>query len=414
MKRYIFLTTSIRQIGGAQLYIARKIEFLNKLGWKADVFYYNSGNIKIPILKQFEKNCIDKLGLPFSFFKKRQKDMIARCILGGEKDTIIIESHTINLSFWGEYLASKVEAKHLCYLLSEDFSAIDKEMQSFFHFKLSQNLLFGISNKSISLLLPEIQESDKHCLLAVGCTSNNVEDYDDSRLHNMPSADFNILSIGRLEKSYISSMIDSVVNFANNNKKHINVIVVGDSADPSITNRIVEKIQSNELTNCIFLGYTFPIPKKLFTIADVCISSAGSCCVAYNEGIPTISIDSLDYAAIGLYGLTTKNTIYRDKEQEPQIQVEVFLKKILIDREFDSIISESKMEFKSSKQVDYSKHLQVIEKLSELNYYNINNIPRSFKASGFRLVSSIFGVSLSINLYKAALSVIRCIYTCKK
>ena len=52
---YIFLTSSVVSVGGAQLYISRKVDHLLSLGWEVHVFSVRHGEIVIENLKQYEQ-----------------------------------------------------------------------------------------------------------------------------------------------------------------------------------------------------------------------------------------------------------------------------------------------------------------------------------------------------------------------
>ena len=70
MKKYVFLTTSIRNVGGAQLYISRKLDYLKENGWDVDVFFYNDGKVVIPNLECFKDNCVNELSCNFNWISK--------------------------------------------------------------------------------------------------------------------------------------------------------------------------------------------------------------------------------------------------------------------------------------------------------------------------------------------------------
>ena len=57
----MFITNSIRNMGGAQMYIRNKVVFLKQHGWAPTVFFFNAGDVLIPELKEFINNRIPEL-----------------------------------------------------------------------------------------------------------------------------------------------------------------------------------------------------------------------------------------------------------------------------------------------------------------------------------------------------------------
>ena len=401
MKKYVFLTTSIRNVGGAQLYISRKLDYLKENGWDVDVFFYNDGKVVIPNLECFKDNCVNELSCNFNWISKSKKKKICTKVIDLRFDQIILESHTVELSLWGEFFAQYAQCRHISYLLSEQFPKIDSYRERLFHFKLQNNLLFGITKRSIYFFLGE-QEKTKGCFLpAIGCASNNVEDINDHRLNGLIRADYNILSLGRLEKPYINNMIENVKEFAKLHlDKTINLLLIGDSASEEITSKVLENIRSSQNINCIFWGYTFPIPRKVFDYVDVSIGTAGCTTLTKNEGIPTIAIDGNDYDAIGVLGYTTNNCLFRN-EHEPRIKIIDLLKDILESKNY----SRKKRDNYKIEKLDYSSHQAIIDSKFKFVPYDMK-MRKSMKDWLLFVVIYVFGLNF-INRLRNVIKVLR-------
>ena len=354
MNHYIFLTTSIRNVGGAQLYIAKKQEWLESIGWKVSVFYYNKGRIVIDALKKHEGNFIDELSQNVYVLSSKQLDTVLTRILPIHYDKVIIESHLLSLCFWGEIIAYKANGMNLCYPLCEVFPKLKKYERDYFASRLDNNLLFGISEISVSMLLGESEQTKNRQLLAIGCCADNVADisYDLTSL----TGNQTIISIGRQDKPYVPFVINEICDFISRHaKKSYNVILIGDSADKALLDTYIEKLSAYGNVSVICTGYIFPIPRCLFKKADVAIASSGSVVVANHEGVPTIVIDANDFQAIGVFKQTTCNTLYR--EFEPLQKVCNLLEDILDKNKFKKVTIADI----PHNHLDYSDHLRIID-----------------------------------------------------
>lgn len=385
MNHYIFLTTTIRNVGGAQLYIARKQEWLESIGWNVSVFYYNRGNVVIEALKKHSNNFIDELSENVYALSSKQVFAVVSKIIPENCEKMIIESHLVNLCLWGEVIANYANGMNLCYLLCEDFPKLRKYERDYLLSRLDHNLLFGITNNSIPMLLGEFGKTKNRGLLAVGCSANNVDNiaYDLTSLTNSQT----ILCIGRLDKPYVPSIIFELCEFAASHANNdYNVILLGDSADRTIANTFVEQLSVYKNINVICTGYLFPIPRCIFTKSDVAIASSGSVTVSSNEGIPTIAIDANDFQAIGIFKHTTNHSIYRDFE--PQQRVCDLLEDVLVYKKYPKKIVSNSLHT----VLDYSNHLQIINSYQEgLVYKKIKKRP--LIAYPFFIMVQIFGIS---------------------
>jgi len=117
-----------------------------------------------------------------------------------DSDSIIVESHTIDLACWGELLASKLKATHLVFLLHEEFNVLPNDLYKYFEFKHFQRRLAGITKRSLIELfepykqLQEIESFSLHaiCYAPVLNVGNNI-------LDSLKKHDINLGCITRLE-----------------------------------------------------------------------------------------------------------------------------------------------------------------------------------------------------------------------
>lgn len=387
-KRYIFLTPSIVNIGGAELYVSRKANFLREQGWDVSVVSYREGVVKISNLIGELDNTCRELAIPFLFTTKKIKKGVIDFFSTFKAKELIIESHTINLALWGEYLAKELSSKNICYLLSENYPNLSRGLLDFLKNKMDQKQLYGITENTIPMILGMTDYPYDTKLIAVGCSNSIVEDFESNIGEDIHKADYTIVSLGRLDKPYILSMVESVAKFAESHRdKKINIIVIGDNASLEEKKKIKLILDGPTNLTPYILGEMFPIPNALFKIVDVAIGSAGSALVCEEQGLPTIVIDALDFFAIGILGKTTKSLIYR--KDEPKIEIVDLLEQVLIEKKY---VKERRIIVNAL--IDYSKHLSVLEVPFNFKYYNVNSLPISIKDAKWKFFLTLFGARL--------------------
>lgn len=381
MKFYIFLTTSIARVGGAQLYIARKANFLIEDGWEVMILHYAPGEIMIDFNKQIKTRLKYELAFTPSLFSKKRVDKILDAIANycvGTDSEVVIESHTINLALWGEVLAPKIKGKHLIYLLSEKFPALNNETINYLKFKYDINSLFGITPVSLKQIFT-IEGNELAYLNAIGCSNNNVDDVPNDLMDNYKKSDWNILSIGRLDKEYIVPVFQSLANYADFHKdKHISLILVGGAYRKHNHKRAVSIFKRCRNVSIVDVGYSWPIPLSCFHNSDLTIASSGSAMIAESVGSPVIVIDGNDYMPIGIYGRTTNSFVFR-KSDEPPIELSSLLDDVLISKKYVNNIR-----YENEKELDYSSHMNVLNNIPT-EYYPMSKILR-LGASKFKRV----------------------------
>ena len=125
MKKYIILTGSIIDVGGSQLYSKNKKKYLEEKGWDVSIYSFQRGQILIDELKGCSNNIIHNLKFsPNLFSAKIKKKVIDEIIWEKNYEEVVVESHSINLSLWGEMIAQKVNGKHVIVLVDETFEKL--------------------------------------------------------------------------------------------------------------------------------------------------------------------------------------------------------------------------------------------------------------------------------------------------
>lgn len=358
MKCYIIFTPELGNMGGAQMYTSNKTAYLKRNGWDVQVFYYKKGgDIKLTELLPYKDNYIKDFRSAFYYVPKWYMAKLAKYIKEKTKDAdeIVIETHLVELAYWGEALAKLIGARHICNFLEEQIDPLTDDKAAYFEYKLHRWELMNSSVGSQKRLFKGYykQENEAYANSVKFVCSNVVSS--EPLLVDFAKSDFTILTIGRLDKPYVEPMTERICDFASRfPSKTMNVVYVGGSPDGELEKSIPESFNHLRNVNVYMLGYTFPVPKALLDLSDVGIASANSILVTANHNIPTICLDINDYCALGVYGYTTKNKFLR--QTEPKEDVSNLLEDILVNHKYPkkeslSIDDESEIEFK--KQLDY-------------------------------------------------------------
>lgn len=399
---YVFLRNMIGDLGGGQLYMARKSDYLRSRGWDVHAFYFTEKDVLIPELNVFSGNRIPELGMPFSIFSNRQRRRIAEFILRecGNPTSITIESYNFNSALWGEYIASVAGGKHVSFLLEEEYVGLTPQIEDFMRFKLSQKLLYGITDHNIPSIIPEASP-EQTFLSAEGCCRVNILDYDCPALEKIRQADFSILTVTRLDKPYVVDMFREIVAFAlGHPDKTIGFIILGDTADAERKKMLLSILSEAPNLKVSELGYVFPMPWKMFDVADVFVGCSGSALDANTTGLPVITVDANDFSAIGILSETTDNYLYRSSD-EPPLRIRDLVEKIFSERisyreRHDRISSDGS---RLRPTLDYSKHQAILDMDTPSHFWDTSQVrPRSMRDRAYSAAYSVLGSRLTDRL----------------
>ena len=302
-KIYIFVTYNILEIGGTQMYIAGKANYLQKRGWKVYVFFTGSrkGKAGVPFLTQYLQTGggMEFFTTPPYKLKNYEQEfclneMLQRLnLVSGEEYDIIIESHDDKFSYWAELLAARIGARHIfscCNELYRSTPTISKTYEDnldFFYFKWKRNEIFGrdaafksLFNGYKNVTAPLIE------IPWTGREMDAIQDVD-FPIEKIEKLDWNICHFGRTKKEYVPFVIEGVGELARRHPdKKINFIMIGDVGSRQ---SLLEKTLGN-LPNVLVtpLGDMAPVPRILFSKVDVVCAISQSARFTANEGILTI------------------------------------------------------------------------------------------------------------------------------
>lgn len=398
-KLYIMLSNGIVGMGGGQMYTKNKAVYMKSLGYDVQIYSGHQGIVLIKDLMEYQKY-IDPIFLSSPLVYK--KSTVNR-ITQGVKDKasnykeIIIESGIAHMALWGEIFAKELNCKHMVHLLDERNDLLVPESYlDFYWFKHSRRELSGITANSLKMLFRNnVNINDSNSYWLPSYCQNVVSEEQSGQYEEFPIADYNLCTIGRLDKPYVLEAAKAYVRLANKRKDICwNFIFIG-GADENKTAEIKSAFEGIENAHAVMLGYVYPIPNSLLNRMDLFISSAGSAGVSYSADKRTITIDSVDLKAIGVLGYTTFKRLNRD--DEPKVEIDELIEKVL----FTDYLTH--FSYKENIKVDGEKllrqHIDFMEASTQKKeYYPVWNLQSQGKEKVKKIIATIIGDKLYIKL----------------
>lgn len=406
MKKYVFFTYSVVDIGGSLQYIYNKIKYIKNKGY--DVYVFSSrhetdtSKLIIKSFSEYLDTIYPEIDTNINYFSKSQRkkflNKIKKDIDYQPDDEIIIESHDINTAIWGELFAKEVNGKNFCYFLQEQFKFTRKQ-QEFSYFKFKRHECTGIKEKSLSLLFKGFSDDDfSGCHLSARCS--NVTDNIPSPIEiDKSKYDIVIGTIGRLLKPFVYPTLERIAEFIDSHKdKNFYLLLIG-YANKEDVDKIYNLFFVRENATVNITGAMYPISKDLIKSADVFFASAGSTRVSASEGVPTIAISSESYTANGVIAYTTNESVY-DEPTPHNNDIGYWLEEIL----FKDFTSTHEIVFKQDVNTDedifktYDEHLHYLDNSSkEKEYYDLSKLMVK-KYAPVRAFNTLFGYNATVKL----------------
>lgn len=303
MKKYLLFVNNISDIGGAELYILRKSNYLNKKGFEVYIISGKAKDIKFEKLLNYKFIEIKEMLFPPTlFFKKKDKiiNEILKFIDYREKDEILIESHQVNPALWAEMLAEKVETTNLIYCITP-FKPKRKIHKSFYNKKLLSNELLGCNESYIRDSFGIIYNNN---YFNIPFDRNEIEIVAPHKKKNS-DYDLRILTISRIEKGYIKQSILDLINFSKlNSKVRIKYDLILSEDKGKEYDQLAKIIKNNEQGNLIInlKGPVAKLTSDLFEGYTIFIGMGTAILNAVSMGLPSLVVDYRNNKYYGFFG----------------------------------------------------------------------------------------------------------------
>ena len=322
---YVFITYSMSEIGGTQMYTAGKAKYLHTLGWQVYIFSAGTGKSAIPDLDNYTKRCqgMDFIYRPPYKMKAYEREyflnmMLSQLgILDSKACEIIVESQDDRQSYWAEIFAAVLGARHFFVTCNEIYRPTDTfpyktygDNLDFFYFKWKRNEIIGENNSFVKLFNGYKNVTEP--LVEIPFTvreQDPIQDVD-FPIEKIQKLDWNICYIGRAIKDYVPYVIEGVGELARRYPdKRIHFMMIGNAE--SRMNLLKQTFQNCPNVFMTLLGDMVPIPRILFTKIDVCCAISQSARFIANEDVLTICATMEDETRTpGVLGYDTEERVF--------------------------------------------------------------------------------------------------------
>lgn len=368
---YIFLQNEIGNVGGGQLYVMRKMEYLRKHGWMPMVCFFLDNEVIIEPLKVYAGNFIREMQIPYASHTNQSRSRgigkmlsaiaVAAGIDGGLSNTgdvtggkiddtikgkdikrlrdaveeVVIESYSCLTLLWGEALAAElqrvgVRVRPLIYNIIESFPIYSPAERRLLEFKIEKEQLRTIYGDLAARKLPSADAVRIDMQGGIN-EGENVADVACEALEYENRACFTMMFLGRLDKPITSPIFRNVAEFcAAHPEAEFEMIVLGGASKRGMEQRILAPLQRVGNLRVHVAGSVYPVPRRAMRLADVMIGNSGSVAECFREGVRCVVVDGRDCEGIGLYAEDTDSFVLR-KDNEPRIPISKLIERVYKD-----------------------------------------------------------------------------------
>ena len=314
MKKYVLFVNSISKIGGAQLYILRKVKYLETNGFKVYVVAGMAEDIRFTEFYEHEFIEVKEIIMPPNLFCKDEISDILERILAfihyKEQDEIFIESHQVYPAMWAEIFAQKVNRVNLVYCITP-FHVNGYIIREFYHKKLRSDELLGCNESYI----PEtFGNGFKNNYLNIPFDPNEIEKVSnqDTVLGKdnvsdvaLESRDISILTISRIQKTYIAQSIIDLSDFCkkypDTSVKYNLVLSENNGSEYDKLKILIDKVKPNNL-DIELNGPVLKLTDTIFKGYDLFIGMGTAVLNAVSMGLPSLVVDYRNNRYYGFFG----------------------------------------------------------------------------------------------------------------
>ena len=365
-KRLYFITeASVNGIGGAQLYLVRRIKYLKE---KNDVIIITGDckSIVLPELKKvkiLEYNFLNLNKQDISLNKKYTKIIIKELeMVIREYKEVYFECHDYEL--WFEKICSFLKINYIIYMLLELPLFQDRNL-NFYLEKLRRKELIGISKEALKISLGKYYEEKYNEYVNIGFDPKDIK----SNLIKVKELGlekkdeiFRIIIVSRLEKEYVEKAIEEIYKLSEEEVNlNIELVIVGDSKDGKEKIRLENKYFSSRNLKIKFFGYINPLFAELYLNSDLFIGMGTALINAASFGCISLGIDPRNNEASGFLGIDLFSFGYSSNGVTYKIKNRV--------KEYIYLSNEEKKNYKIKTKDFFYKEYNFEITMKKLDYY---------------------------------------------
>lgn len=304
MGTYIFIGDIADYISGAPIYQRNKAIHLEESGWKVVILPYKRGQVFIKDISRFANGSLPFLRCRPSDLRRRDLDrclgLMVECV-GEVRGPCIVESGTDWTAYWGELLAERLAAKHFIFMLDE-FNLHVHSHPEYFWWKYQRGEMAGISAEVVlSIFGDQFSPGTQDARFFHAYCSNSIENYNWTESEQWDFWDFNIGSIGRLDKVFVSQIGEAVKDFARLRPNlQIGLYFFGGSTD-DCRESLLDSLRGIENLHVYVSGYLWPLPLDVLRRMQVFVGGAAGARVPSLIGAPSLCMDVHGNGCIGFY-----------------------------------------------------------------------------------------------------------------
>lgn len=412
MKKYIIFANSISGIGGGQLYILRKLKYLSNNGYDAYLIVGDANSIEHKELQQFKTLEMPQIYYPPNLYnhKKRNKStlIMKQFISYNDTDKIYIESHQTAPALWGELFAERVNSINTIYALAP-FGVERKVYKDFFNEKLNKEQFLGCNKSFVKTNFPQSNAQDNYANIPFD--KEEIITLDCAEVQDN-TFDLNILTISRIDKTYIKNSILELIEYSSrNNKIKIKYDIYIDVTFGEKYDELKSIIDSNKQENLTInlLEPVYPLNNCLYNNQDLFIGMGTAILNSASMKLASLVVDYRNNKYYGFFGQDHHE--FGDIEEQADNNLDSYIDSLIKDKDEKDILGEKAytlfcLEFEN--KVVNNKFIDFIEKsFNEKDTYT--QIPtRIFDARDLLdfILINIFGAKRSLTIRKSIVNVL--------
>ncbi len=256
---------------------------------------------------------------PEVLFKRICNDCISDLLsYSSAFDEVHIESASLQMAYWGDYIASKLNCFHHIFYLHEQVPKLNSEEHCFFQNKLNDGELFFISKGFCDAL--NLNSGNWNPVLDAGAP-RAIQDvpYMGDPTTLVPQH-YRVGCISRLDKVFLRDVVSALSDIVVRHPGfEVELLLVGNAEDAN-AREVLESLAADHV-KLIFTGGLSPIPLCLVRTFDVAVGkSGGASCVAA-EGVLTISVALDTDHCMGVLGFDiARNVCEADAEVKGMVE----------------------------------------------------------------------------------------------